>query len=494
MDWTLTYFPARFQHQEQSHSALKQPFKLKIMKIMKTYKRYTTIFILVCILFFTSSCKKQDEFLDAKPNQSLVVPKTLSDYQALLNNTSLFNEGNDPALGELSSDDFYVLPAAFNVRTATERNAYTWAKQIYDADVTQADWSGPYLQIYYANTVLDGLTNLKPASGQQAVYNQVIGSALFYRSYAFYNLVQTFALPYNSGTASSDLGIPLRLKADITVKSIRANEQVCYAQIIADLKKALLLLPLKATFPTQASQIAVNAMLARVYLAMSDYNNALKYANDCLGQYAVLTDFNNLNSPTTTSVSSTFVEEDIYHSSMVNYSMIAVRRNSIADSSLYASYDSNDLRKVKFYALLSGFQRFVGSYDFSGYKFDGLATDEIYLIRAECFARAGNTASAINDLNTLLISRWKTGTFIPYTAVSADDALSQILAERRKELVFRGLRWTDLRRLNQDDKFKVALQRNLNGVNYVLAPNDPKYALPIPDAEVSISGLTQNQR
>ncbi|GAC1310352.1 MAG: hypothetical protein NVSMB24_27400 [Mucilaginibacter sp.] len=461
---------------------------------MKKYNIYKTMSILFCILIIASSCKKQDEFLDAKPNQSLVVPKTLSDYQALLNNTSIFNEGNDPALGELSSDDFYVLPAAFNVRTATERNAYTWAQQIYDADVTPPDWSGPYLQIYYANTVLDGLPNLKPANGQQSAYNQIIGSALFLRSYAFYNLVQTFALPYDAAKANGDLGIPLRLKADITVKSVRANEQTCYAQIISDLKKASPLLPIKTTFPTQPSRIAVNAMLARVYLAMSDYTNALHYANDCLSQYAALSDYNNLNSPTTTSVSSTFMDEDIYHSTMVNYSMIAVRRNSVADSSLYASYDGNDLRKVKFYALLSGFQRFVGSYDFNGYKFDGLATDEIYLIRAECFARAGNTASAMNDLNTLLSTRWKTGTFIPYTAVSADDALNQILTERRKELVFRGQRWTDLRRLNQDDRFKVTLQRNLNGAVYTLAPNDPKYALPIPDAEASLSGLTQNQR
>jgi hypothetical protein len=177
--------------------------------------------------------------------------------------------------------------------------------------------------------------------------------------------------------------------------------------------------------------------------------------------------------------------------------MIAVRRNSVVDSNLYVSYADNDLRKTKFFTILDNlpqYPRFVGSYDFDGNKYDGLATDEMYLIRAECYARTGNANAAMKDLNTLLVTRWKTGTFIPYVAASADDALNQILAERRKELVYRGLRWTDLRRLNENNQSAITLQRNVNGLLYRLTPNDPKYALPIPDAEISLSGLIQNQR
>jgi hypothetical protein len=464
---------------------------------MKAKYKTISIYSLVLIIFFNAGCKKQDEFLDAKPNQALVVPATLEDFQTLLNNTNIFNIGNDPALGEISTDDFYVTPSVLQSSAVTPRNSYTWNKQIYDAGARVTDWGAPYLQVYYANNVLDGLARKSFPSGQQALYNQIKGTALFYRSYAFYNLVQTFALPYDPATAKTDAGILLRLSADLNIKVPRSSEQECYDQILADLNSALPLLPLKGNSPTQPSQIAVNALLARIYLAIGDYPNALVHADNCLQSFSILTDFNSLNAPTATSISSTFMVEDIYHSSIVNYSIFAGRRNAVVDSVLYLSYDNNDLRKSKFFAILDGlsqYPRFVGSYDYIGYKYDGLATDEMFLIRAECNARAGNNTAALGDLNTLLKTRWKAGTFIPLTAASANEALSLILTERRKELLFRGLRWTDLRRLNRDSRFKTDLTRNLGGTIYNLPAGDARYALPIPDAEIALSGIPQNQR
>ncbi|MDB5143395.1 MAG: RagB/SusD family nutrient uptake outer membrane protein [Mucilaginibacter sp.] len=458
------------------------------------YLPYSLIIALVLVFF---GCKKQNEFLDAKPNQSLVVPTSLADFQTLLNNTNVFNSGNDPALGELSSDDYYIASSVLPFLSATERNAYSWNKVIYNAGSGVNDWNAPYLQIYYANEVLDGLSRGSFPPGSQIQYNELKGSALFYRSYAFYNLVQTFALPYNAATAKTDPGIPLRLNADLTVKSVRATEQTCYNQILSDLKAALPLLPARAAFPTQPSQAAVNATLARIYLAIGDYSNAFIYSDACLKTFSTLVDFNTLNSPTATAINSTFMAEDIYHSSLNNYSTIAVRRNTVIDSGLYASYGDNDLRKTKFFGILDNlpqFPRFVGSYDFTGNKYDGLATDEVMLIRAECNARAGNAAAAMLDLNGLLTTRWKTGTFVPFTAGSQDEALSLILSERRKELPYRGLRWTDMRRFNLDSRFKVTLTRNVGGVTYVLAPGDPKYAMPIPDNEIAVSNIPQNQR
>jgi hypothetical protein len=137
---------------------------------------------------------------------------------------------------------------------------------------------------------------------------------------------------------------------------------------------------------------------------------------------------------------------------------------------------------------------FIGSYSGSLLYFDGLATDELYLIRAECNARSGKTTEAMNDLNDLLITRYATGHFTPLTASNAGNALDQILTERRKELVLRGLRWSDLRRLNKDPHYAVTLTRTLNGQTYSLPPNDNKYVFPIPDDEIKISGIPQNPR
>lgn len=90
----------------------------------------------------------------------------------------------------------------------------------------------------------------------------------------------------------------------------------------------------------------------------------------------------------------------------------------------------------------------------------------------------------MKDLNNLLQTRWKVGTYINLTAANADTALGLILNERRKELCFRGLRWTDLKRLNKDDRFKVTITRSLNGQTYTLLPNSLRYVLPIDDKEI----------
>jgi hypothetical protein len=159
------------------------------------------------------------------------------------------------------------------------------------------------------------------------------------------------------------------------------------------------------------------------------------------------------------------------------------------DTALYQSYQPNDLRKTCYY---SSNGAFIGSYDVSRLMFGGIATEEMYLARAECEARLGNTQDAMTDLNTLLVTRWVSGTFTKYTATSATDALGQILMERRKELAFRGTRWMDLRRLNKDPNYAITLTRNINGQIFTLQPNSPRYVFEIPPDEELLDPLPQN--
>lgn len=449
-------------------------------------------FLLALASTIATGCKKQDEFLEAKPSASLAVPSSLADLQSLLQYESLFNS-NDPALGQIASDDGYVSTSVWNSLTTLERNGYIWAKQVYDAGADVPDWTSPYRQVYYANTVLDALPVISYNNAQQSLYNQIKGTALFYRSIAFYNLLQNFTVPYQASSAGTDPGIPLRLTSDLNKQSIRSSQQQCYAQITGDLKAALPLLPVTPSYKTEPSIPAVNGLLARLYLVMGNYDAALAASNACLLQYATLVDYNTLK-PAARTISTTYLAEDIFHSRMVGYAINAPNSKAITDPILYRSYGTNDLRKTVFFVLTSGLPYFRGTYDFKRYLYSGIATDEIYLIRAECYARAGRVAEAMKDLNTLLVMRWKTGTFVPFSASSAEDALGQILKERRKELLFRGLRWTDLRRLNPDPRFAVTLARNIGGQIYSLPPEDPRYAWPIPDDEIQASGIPQNPR
>jgi hypothetical protein len=109
-------------------------------------------------------------------------------------------------------------------------------------------------------------------------------------------------------------------------------------------------------------------------------------------------------------------------------------------------------------------------------------------------ARQGNVEAAISDLNTLLLNRWVYGKFNRFTALDAEQALEVILTERRKELIGRDLRWTDLRRLNLDKRFSVTLIRKANGLIYSLSHDNKRYILPIPKEEIDRNGLMQNER
>lgn len=424
------------------------------------------------------SCNK---YLDAKPDKALVVPASVQDFQAILDNTTKMNRSY-PYSTELAADNIYITTADFNGRTTTERNIYTWGKDVFN-DNDRNDWSLSYIAVYYANMVLDNADAL-------AGTGNVKGQALFFRSFAFYELLQVFAQPYDKNNAASVKGIPLRLTADLNLPTTRAGLQQCYDRILTDTKKAVGLLPLTQLFTTRPGKAAAYALLARTYLAMSDYSNALLYADSALQLNNTLMDFNALNAAAAAPIP-ILNTEDLFHS---GYYATAVGQ-SVAkmDSTLYQTYGLNDLRRVVFFKDNgNGSFAFKGSYDISGINYNGLATDEMYLIRAECFARAGNTNAAMNDLNTLLIKRWKAGTFITFTATDANDALNKILTERRKELLMRGLRWTDLRRLNKETAFATTLSRIVNGTTYTLPPNDPGYVFRIPLSVINFTGIEQN--
>ncbi|MBB6131715.1 RagB/SusD family nutrient uptake outer membrane protein [Mucilaginibacter lappiensis] len=459
----------------------------------KFSKLLVKLFLLLSICMQVA-CKKA--WLDAKPNKSLVVPTTIADYQAILDNNtgnSLFNF-QQPGLNEVGTDDYYLDYNSWqSLDNIQERNAYIWAPEIF-AGENAYDWQYAYTRILNANIVLDGIGNISAAPSNLSNRNNVQGTALFYRAYDFYSLAQEFAKSYDASSASGDLGIPLRTTADINVKSVRASVKETYEKIISDLVLSKKLLPDLALFPTRPGKSAVFGLLSRVYLSTENYDQAFLYADSCLNLNNHLLDFNTLSSTAFTPITR-FNPEVIYHHMLAAYSALNNYMPYLnVDSTLYNSYATNDLRKKVFFKNSSGKITFNASYSGTNTFFGGLATDEIYLIRAECYARKNQVSSAMADLNKLLSQRWATGTFVPYTATNADEALLKILQERRKELVYRGLRWTDLKRLNRDSRFSKTLVHVLNGKTYTLPPNSDRYIYPIPQAEISLSGMQQNPR
>lgn len=439
-------------------------------------------------------CSKQHQWLDIKSNKRDAVPSTLEDYQALLDNASFMNQ-TFPAYPYISSDNLVVPYSSWLSRTATERNLYVWASDIYEGDQAY-DWNYTYRMIFHANVVLEGIAKIPQTQQNKIGWNHLKGAAYFFRAQGHYNLLQEFAQSYDHATAAADLGIPIRLTADVNNNPPRSSVEDSYKQVIVDIEAALQLLPLTPQFQTRPSKTAAHALLARVYLLLHDYSKAVKHAGAALDDYNTLTNFNTLNLLAARPFAAFPANPEIIFYAEASLYAVLLQANYMVDSSLYALYTTNDLRRTAFFTIgTGGALSFKGQYTAKNNFFAGIAVNEVYLISAEAKARTGNLAGALADLNTLLSKRWKTGTYTPFNATTQFDALSLILKERRKELPFTAaLRWSDLRRLNIDSRFSTTLVRVLNGITFTLPPNHQKYTLPIPDAEIKLSGIQQNPR
>src|SRR5690606_20571469 len=78
----------------------------------------------------------------------------------------------------------------------------------------QRDWGTSYVPVYYSNLVLELLEKHERTSDNYRLWDNVKGSALFFRAFYFYNLLVQFGLAYDESTSREDLGIVIRLETD----------------------------------------------------------------------------------------------------------------------------------------------------------------------------------------------------------------------------------------------------------------------------------------
>ncbi|RYF26398.1 MAG: RagB/SusD family nutrient uptake outer membrane protein [Flavobacteriales bacterium] len=458
------------------------------------------LFLIYAVLVLTG-CKDK---LDIKPDTSLVLPVTVQDFEALLDNATVMNR--TAALPHLSADE-YIVPslAVYNsLGSSITQNAYTWQADTYQGQGQILDWNIPYSQVFICNSVLDALT--EQGVGSNAQKQRIQGWALFARAYAFYDLASTFCKAYNEEQAGTDLGIPLKLSAAVTDVQQRSTLSTTYQQIVDDATRAAQLL--QAEVPNdkrnRPSKVAAYALLARVFTSMRDYQQAEQAADLALAGYSKLIDYNTLVQRTNSSFTYNS-EETIYFSHCEN--SLYAQLTSLASAAFYSAdpeflkqYHPCDLRKSIYFRLNAN-----GNYGYKGVNsvravpFTGLATDELILIKAECLARRGEVATAMQLLDQLLVKRWNPNATMPatpYTPISvgnSQEALDRVLLERRKSLIYRCIRWTDLKRLNLEGA-NITLTRELGSQVYQLLPNSNRYAMPIPDDEIALSGIKQNNR
>jgi starch-binding outer membrane protein, SusD/RagB family len=448
-------------------------------------------------LFALPSCQK---FLDSKPSSSQVIPTKLKDLRALMDNNSKINNQAATNVLEHYSDYFKMDKEDLDKLTYATKEFYIFGQEYDTEQFFLNGWTYSFTPAYYANTVLDLLP--KVTNDDPVEWGRIKGSALFVRANTFFHLLKSFSPMYIKGNeaANNKPGIPLRLIADVNAISKRATVKEAYEQIVADLKEAIQLLPPKEQYNTRPDKASAYGSLARVYLVMQEFELAGKYADSSLRIDHSLFNFNELDLNAQLPFKN-YNKETLYYSTSTSTALFNQTNNGYIHEDLVASYDENDLRKAAFFLIDNkGHSQFKGSYSgsSSGNFMIGVCVDEMYLTLAESQARSGRKNDALTALNTLLQTRWRTGTFVPFTAANVQEALEIVLAERKKSLIYRGVRVMDQRRLNLEPQFAKPVVRVLDpggeSLTYTLAPNDLRYVFLLPHDVVQVTGMPQPER
>ena len=464
-------------------------------------KKVTTILV-ICVVLMLTGC---NDYLDIKPKGEKI-PKTVTDYETLLNYESVQKVSD--TYPTYLTDDVYLPDVAQGTATpglnSVEQsilNLYLFKKDVFGEAQDDGFWFASYNRIYYYNTVIDNIMNAEGPSEQQK--HSIRAEALISRALEYLYLVNGYAKHYDVRTADTDPGVPLILDEDISKKDlVRASVKDVYAQIQSDLQAALPNLPAQPKGNAfRASKAAGYGILAKMYLYMGNYAEALKAANEVLEinnslldlkKYAVV--------KVQSSIGRTNVPQDIDNPENIYIKfapyVYGLSSKVFGSDELISLFSEDDMRLQVYFT--KNFRNIpTDKYVWAPYLRANLAVSspEIYLIAAECEAREGSIERAIALINKLRDNRIKNNTDI--VATDRNDALQKVLEERRRELAMSGMvRYIDLKRLNQESQFAKTVTHITGEGTFSLEPNSPLYVLPIPAKVMRFNknSMKQNER
>lgn len=450
-----------------------------------TYKYISAI--LIGGLLAVSGCSK---YTDVKTQGSLI-PGNLDNYRLILNSSYEFETGG--ALTDYASADVEIIDAAQQTSLSNGsyylwvKNAYIWNNPIYPlATDRDEDWDAYYGRIFNCNVILDEVP--KSTGGTDSAKAEIMAEALVHRADAYIDLMSAYAKPYNSATASTDLGVPLVITPSLNQSLKRPSVAAVYTQIEADLKKAVRSLPNAGNFTLIPDKPAAYSLLARMYLLMGDYTNARTYADSTLAIQNTLTDLSASGLPFRKN------DPEIILSKVARTSAAYDPTIMRLSGDILSLFDKNDMRYQLFTA--DSAAAFVENYTGRFYFMErvngenrniGTSVPEMILIKAEALARAGDVNGAMDQVNLLRQKRFAAADYVAMTATDEKDALVKVIQERRREFMCRLLPWMDQRRLKDDPLFSKTYTRTWQGQTYTLEPSSNRYVLPIAQYVINLN-------
>ena len=479
----------------------------------------------ICLIFIMAGCG--EDFISKTPQQSLSNETAITDVSsanvALNGIYSNLTEWQYYGRNLMLIPDLYADNSRMRVENAgrylsiyrhshTDGNAYT-----------QDLWQRGYEIINSTNTLLRAMDN-KNIEGPN-----IRGQALAIRALAHFDLVRTFAQPYNISSSNSDvtpeggangngghLGVPVMTKPDPTASPARNTVKEVYDQVIADLQNAIDLMNAKTTYKMDAN--AAKALLSRVYMyrasgggSDSDWEKVRDLALEVInsGRYSLVSNGEYLNSWKLDNHDEYMFylkyrsDDYLYSNSLGAMYIPASYGDVVATQDLLNLIPDGDIRQELYYGTYDGGfedsyadnkgmpRYFIGKYPgregiFGVDNLPVIRYTEVYLNLAEAYLNLGNNTQAEQYLSDLVERVNPSGTVTDYGGTITE----QVYNFRRIELAFEGHRFYDLKRRHQD------LTRNdltSGSVNAGLTFPDYRYVMPIPEREMEVNqNMVQN--
>ncbi|RNL78023.1 RagB/SusD family nutrient uptake outer membrane protein [Sinomicrobium pectinilyticum] len=449
-------------------------------------------------LLATGAC---DDYMDVEP-KGQIIPREVGEYDLLLNDLNDHRSFGDELY--FSSDDFfpYELEDDENVTPDNPQfKFYRWAGDLYREGSVPGAWQTPYNFIYTYNVIIDGIDDAPvTGNGVAADRQRIKAEARVGRSFEYWLLVNLFARQYNPVSAASDPGVPLVTVPDASGDTpLRSSVQEVYDFIIKEVEESVADLPDKAVNFARPDKTAAYALLARYYLFAGDYEKALLNADRAIARNGQLTDYAALEAEVEGEENNAPIRTEQY---MGSYMGAGFPFTVWLSDELQELYDPGDYRLARLLrtpCYITG-ECVEGRYSNGGSFTASINTSvpEMYLVRAECHARLGAGAKALNDINLLRSKRLPGEVYEDLTGsdfASDRETLAFVLDERRREMLFTGIRLFDLKRLNLEPEFATTVTHTMKGETYILRPEDNNWVFPIPDAVLIFNpDIQQNPR
>lgn len=449
----------------------------------------------ILVMFFCLSCEKILD-VDQKmniPNEQAII--SVKDLEAVLTGAYDGLQSSNVLGGYMV---VYADLLAEDTKVDESRLTNFGTREIYERATTvqlsplRNMWAEAYSTINMANNVIYVIdNNLLSGEDFENVKTQYKGEALFIRAVVHFELLRFWSLPYDVDNPGGNiqLGLPYRTQPTLdgfaNLAMARNTVEEVYSYVINDLRQAETFLAAANVNESvsRASEMACAAYLARIYFQKGDYTNATDKANKVIssGLYSLNTDLLEVfqTSGDVASTESIFqlVNIETDQSNGITYSYNPSDGSNplfTGIDSLKTLYCSLDGRRTN-YISINPFADivFVKKYKPANpeYNVSVIRLAEMYLIKAESDILASDITQDTYDSYTAVKKRAYGSNWVDETIIQS-DLLDSVRMEHRREMIFEGDRYHNLKRMKQPERDNVPW-------------NDPSLLFKIPQEEMS---------